>query len=93
MNLNPHLHTPLHLRVGQNYDLAHLMVDFLAAALFVIGSVMFFYEAWVYTGTWCFLIGSVFFGVKPTIKLARALHLTSLPGPEETGAAREAPTS
>ncbi|MEL6767047.1 MAG: YrhK family protein [Pseudomonadota bacterium] len=90
MDLNPHLETPLHQRVGRLYDLAHLMVDFLAAALFVVGSVMFFYEDWLYTGTWCFLIGSIFFGVKPTLKLARALHLSGLPTTDGTGGAQRA---
>ncbi|MEM7500182.1 MAG: YrhK family protein [Pseudomonadota bacterium] len=86
MDLTPTLHTERHRSIGRLYDLAHLVVDFLAAALFVIGSVMFFYEAWQVPGTWCFLIGSIFFGVKPSLKLARAMHLTRLPLPDEAGA-------
>ncbi|MEM6676977.1 MAG: YrhK family protein [Pseudomonadota bacterium] len=69
----------MHKRIGRLYDLAHLLVDFMAAALFVIGSVMFFFEAWLYPGTWCFLIGSIFFAVKPTLRLVRAFHLGTLP--------------
>ncbi|MEM8760014.1 MAG: YrhK family protein [Pseudomonadota bacterium] len=90
MHLTPDLSTQRHRNIGQLYDFAHLIVDFLAAALFVVGSIMFFYEAWVFPGTWCFLIGSVFFGVKPTLKLARALHLTSLPVPDTEAAAKTA---
>jgi len=52
-------------------EFLYTLVDFLAAALFVIGSALFFSEVTTYVATWCFLIGSVFFGLKPTIKLVR----------------------
>lgn len=41
--------------------------------LFVIGSIMFFSETWTHFGTWLFLIGSIMFGLRPAIKLAREL--------------------
>ncbi len=50
-------------------------MDFSAAILFLIGSIMFFYEAWVYAGTWMFTIGSVFFALRPMIKPLRELRL------------------
>ncbi|MEM6304356.1 MAG: YrhK family protein [Pseudomonadota bacterium] len=52
-------------------EIAYTFVDFLAAVLFVIGSVLFFSEATTYLGTWLFLVGSVLFGMRPTIKLWR----------------------
>ncbi|MGG7568412.1 YrhK family protein [Rhodovulum sp. DZ06] len=55
-------------------EILYTAVDFTAAALFVIGSVMFFSEAWQNAGTWLFLVGSVCFALKPTIRLARELH-------------------
>lgn len=61
-------------RVHAAYEIAHTIADFLAAALFIIGSVMFFFEAWVTAGTWAFLFGSIFFAMKPTLKLAREIH-------------------
>ena len=69
------------------YEIAYTFVDFLAAILFVIGSIMFFSESWVYTGTWLFLIGSVCFALKPTIRLVRELRLTAI-GDEEVAAAK-----
>ncbi|WP_352950748.1 YrhK family protein [Roseibium sp. SCP14] len=47
------------------------MVDFSAAALFVVGSILFFKESTTYAGTWLFLVGSIMFGLRPTIKLLR----------------------
>ena len=38
------------------FELAYTFVDFSAAVLFVIGSVLFFSEATTNIATWCFLI-------------------------------------
>lgn len=62
-----------HIRVYAYCELAYTVVDFSAAALFVVGSILFFNEATVVTGTWLFLIGSIFFGMRPSIKLVREL--------------------
>ena len=53
------------------FEIAHTAADFTAALSFVIGSVMFFFSAWIVPGTWFFLVGSVLFALKPTIKLWR----------------------
>ena len=60
------------------YALCHLLVDFLAALMFIIGSALFFFPATTVAATWLFLIGSVFFGVKPALKLVREIHLLRL---------------
>jgi len=68
------------LSPGQHalYQWAHLVVDFAAALLFVSGSIFFLYPGFQNVGSWLFLIGSVFFAMKPTIRLIRFLHLRRL---------------
>lgn len=60
------------------YEIFHLLVDFLAAGMFVVGSALFFFPSTTFAATWLFLIGSIFFGFKPTLKLVRELHLLRL---------------
>ena len=59
------------------YELAFTVCDFSAAILFVIGSVMFFWESLSVPATWCFLVGSIFFALKPTIRTVREIHLAA----------------
>jgi hypothetical protein len=68
------------LTPGQHalYQWAHLLVDFAAALMFVTGSIFFLYPAYQHAGTWLFLIGSIFFAMKPTIRLLRFLHVRRL---------------
>ena len=76
MNLfNPDNHNKSenHKRVYAMCEIAYTVVDFLAAALFVIGSILFFKESTTYFGTWLFVVGSVLFGLRPTIKLYREI--------------------
>lgn len=56
------------------FELAYTCVDMAAAGLFVIGSIMFFSEAWLKAGTWCFLLGSICFALKPTLRIIRELR-------------------
>lgn len=72
-----------HARAVQRYELARTLVEFLAALAFIIGSVLFFYSSLQMAGTWMFLIGSILFAVRPTIRLMLELRLTSLPVPQE----------
>ena len=60
------------------YQWIHLMVDFTAAAMFVIGSILFLNPGLERAGSWLFLVGSIFFAMKPTVKLMRFLHLRRL---------------
>lgn len=62
-------------RVYAAYELAHTLADFGAAFCFIIGSVFFFYESLMRAGTWLFLIGSILFAAKPTLRLAREIKL------------------
>ena len=65
------------------YEIVYTLVDFGAAVLFVIGSIMFFFDAWVTFGTWLFLIGSLLFATKPTIRLVRDIRLATHDGEQE----------
>ncbi len=67
-----------HRQVYSAYEIAYPTVDWLAAVLFVIGSIMFLYDDLMHTGTWLFIIGSVCFALRPSIRLARELHLARL---------------
>lgn len=67
-----------HRRIYARFEIAYTTVDFMAAVLFIIGSVMFFYDSWQETGTWLFLIGSGFFAAKPTLRLWREVKLYRL---------------
>ncbi|MEL7214164.1 MAG: YrhK family protein [Pseudomonadota bacterium] len=65
-------------RVYALFEIAHTIASFLAAVLFIIGSILFFYEDLQHTGTWLFLIGSIFFAIKPTLTLIRELKLAAM---------------
>jgi hypothetical protein len=66
--------SPENKRLYAHYELAHTAVDFAAAICFVIGSVLFFWNETQETATWLFLIGSLCFALKPTLRLAREVH-------------------
>lgn len=52
-------------------QIAYTLVDALASLCFIIGSALFFFASTTYQATWLFLIGSIFFGVRPLITLTR----------------------
>ncbi|WP_368484139.1 YrhK family protein [Phaeobacter sp. HF9A] len=60
------------------FEIAHTCADFGAALCFVIGSIFFFYSSLVTAGTWFFLLGSVLFAAKPTIRLIREVKLAAM---------------
>ncbi|MFC2968167.1 YrhK family protein [Acidimangrovimonas pyrenivorans] len=70
--------TPQHCRIWAAYEVAYTFVDFSAAGMFVIGSALFFDQATTYLATWLFLVGSICFGLKPTLRLVREIHLLRL---------------
>ena len=69
---HPHL-SESRKRSFRNHEIAYTLVDFGAALTFVVGSVLFLYPDLTETGTWLFLVGSILFGIKPTIRLSREL--------------------
>lgn len=66
-----HVQSDQHKKLYAYCEFAYTVVDFSAAVLFVIGSILFFSEATTYIATWLFLFGSFLFGLRPTIKLYR----------------------
>ena len=76
--------SPNHQRVHALSEIAYTCVDFSAAVLFVIGSYFFLKEIETNLANWCFLIGSIFFGLRPTIKLVRELCYINLKQPNST---------
>ncbi len=73
---------PLVLHIGgdeivirRRYEAASILNDILIALWFIVGSIMFFSEDWVITGTWCFLAGSIELLIRPVIRLSRQVHL------------------
>lgn len=70
--------SPRHARLYAIYEVAFTAVDFMAAFMFVIGSAMFFRPALETTAIWLFLVGSLCFALKPTIRLTRELHYLAI---------------
>lgn len=66
-----------HKRIYAWSELAYTLVDFSAAALFVVGSALFFSASTTYAATWLFVVGSVLFGLRPSIKLVREIAYLS----------------
>lgn len=64
-------------RMQAAFELAYTAVDFAAASSFIAGSVMFFFEDWQTPGTWMFLLGSILFATKPTMRFLREVHLAA----------------
>lgn len=75
---NTRTRSPRHARIWAAWEIVYTIVDFAAAFLFIVGSVFFFYASLTYTGTWMFLIGSICFALKPTIRLTRELQYLAM---------------
>ncbi len=82
--------TPRHAAIYGLYERLYTFFDTIAAGFFVVGSVMFFYPAWQESGTWLFLLGSLCFAARPTVRLLRKFHLASLPLPGDDAPAGNA---
>ncbi|MFC6285907.1 YrhK family protein [Nocardioides sp. GCM10027113] len=59
------------------YEVASITNDLLIALWFLVGSILFFQESTAYAGTWLFVVGSAQLAIRPTIRLARRVHLRS----------------
>lgn len=57
------------------YEVASTANDLLIGIWFTVGSVLFFWEATTYAGTWFFVVGSAQLLIRPGIRLARRIHL------------------
>lgn len=70
-------------RLYAAWELVYTLVDFGAAAAFLVGSVLFLYESLHTSATWCFIVGSALFAIKPTIRTWRDIKLASMGDVEE----------
>ena len=77
--------TDQHRKVYHGYERLYDCIDALAAIAFIVGSALFFSEATTLAATWLFLIGSIFFGVRPAVHLVRDFHMARLPMPGTGG--------
>ncbi|GHA30315.1 hypothetical protein GCM10007989_27560 [Devosia pacifica] len=70
--------SPDHQRLYAVTELWYTVVDFGAAGSFVVGSILFFFDSTQIPATWLFLIGSILFAAKPTIRLWREVQFFRL---------------
>ncbi|MBI1262903.1 MAG: N-acetyl-gamma-glutamyl-phosphate reductase [Rhizobiales bacterium] len=70
--------SPRHQKIWARYEVVYTIVDFSAAVAFVIGSLFFFFPDMSYQAAWLFLVGSICFAMKPTIRLLRELQYLAM---------------
>ncbi|MFQ4149250.1 YrhK family protein [Arthrobacter sp. LAPM80] len=63
--------TPALAKLHATIELICTVVDFAAASLFIAGNILFLTPSAMTPALWCFLIGSVCFAFKPTLRLIR----------------------
>jgi hypothetical protein len=68
------------LVIRQRYEALSIANDVLIALWFLVGSILFFWESTTTAATWCFLLGSIEFLVRPAIRLARLVHVRRIGG-------------
>ncbi len=73
-------------RIYAIYEIIYTLVDFGAASLFLGGSIMFFDESLKTPAIWCFVLGSLLFASKPTLRLIREVHLLANGSEEDVDA-------
>ena len=79
---DPHA-SPRRQAIFAAYEIAYTLVDLSAALFFIVGSAFFFFSEMQTPALWCFLLGSILFAVKPTLKFAREVHLARIGDTEE----------
>ena len=67
------------LVIRQRYEIASILNDFFIAIWFLVGSILFLFASLEEPGVWLFILGSAQLLVRPTIRLARRIHLQRVP--------------
>lgn len=82
---DPDQNPAISLRIGREelvirgrYETLSIANDVLIGVVFLIGSIFFFSEPLTVYGTWLFVIGSLLMLIRPSIRLARRVHLQRL---------------
>lgn len=70
-----------HKKVYGFYERLYTVIEFLAALMFVVGSIFYFYPELDFYGTCLFLVGSLFFMARPFVTMAREFNIVNLPLP------------
>ena len=68
------------LVIRQRYEALSIGNDVLIALWFLVGSILFFWEATTVAATWCFLLGSLEFLARPVIRLKRLTSIRRIGG-------------
>lgn len=68
------------LVIRRRYEALSIANDVLIALWFLVGSILFFWESTTVAATWCFLLGSIEFLVRPGLRLARLVHIQRIGG-------------
>ncbi len=68
------------LVIRQRYEALSIGNDVLIALWFLVGSILFFWESTTVAATWCFLLGSIEFLVRPVIRFTRLVHIRRIGG-------------
>jgi hypothetical protein len=68
------------LVVRRRYEALSIANDILIALWFLVGSILFFWETTTTAATWCFLLGSIEFLIRPALRLARLVHIRRIRG-------------
>ncbi|MGD2084000.1 MAG: YrhK family protein [Chromatiales bacterium] len=86
MSATQHPDNPITITLGREqlvirrrYEVMSIVNDFLIAIWFLVGSVLFLYPSMERAGVWFFIVGSVQFLARPTIRLAGHIHLRRIP--------------
>ena len=61
--------------VHERLEWLHVVNDYVSATLFLVGSILFLYPAWVHTATWLFIIGSAVFLNGPFLRTLNKLYV------------------
>jgi hypothetical protein len=75
--------SPRHAEVYERYEKLYNLIDFVAATLFIVGSVLFLFPSRQENATWAFLFGSILFAARPTVRVLREFHLARIPLPDD----------
>lgn len=83
-----------HLIVIRNrYETLTIVNDFLIGLWFLVGSFLFLSESTKAAGTVCFIMGSVELLIRPTIRLARNLHIKQISPDKNDAGSSTSPSS
>ena len=66
------------LVIHRRYETAVLANDFLIGLWFTLGSLAFLFPAYESAGAWIFLVASLQYLIRPSIRLARNIHVERL---------------